>query len=66
MVRYIYHKEITEEIIKGLDKLKKDYNKGILRIEKGKKVKQRKQEEIEDRKRNTETLGDLSCNLYKF
>ena len=58
--------EITEEITKGLDKPEKDYNKEKLRIENEKKAQKRKQEEIEDRKRNTETLSDFSCNLYKF
>ena len=58
--------EITEEIKKGLDKLEQDYNKEMSRIEKEKKARQKKQEEIEDRKRNTETLSDFSTNLYKF
>ena len=58
--------EITEEIKKGLDKLEQDYNKEMNRIEKEKKARQKKQEEIEDRKRNTETLSDFSTNLYKF
>ena len=43
--------DITEDIKNGLDKLEKDYNKVLNKIEKEKKARESRQKEIEDRKR---------------